>query len=89
MLPVADAGKSSVLGTPGKRRRSDRLLFCGELTPAYALLLSGALTHSSRNGERKMKLKNLALILLGTLFAFSTLTGCPPTSDDDDSAMES
>ena len=32
-----------------------------------------------------MKIKNLALILLGALFAFSTLTGCP-TADDDDSA---
>jgi hypothetical protein len=33
-----------------------------------------------------MKIKNLALILLGALFAFSTLTGCPADPDDDDSA---
>ncbi len=33
-----------------------------------------------------MTLKKLALILLGTLFAFSTLTGCPPEGDDDDTA---
>ena len=32
-----------------------------------------------------MKLKKFALILLGALFAFSTLTGCPPSTDDDDS----
>ncbi len=31
-----------------------------------------------------MKLKKFALILLGALFAFSTLTGCPTTADDDD-----
>jgi hypothetical protein len=45
-----------------------------------------AVNHSSRNWEKeKMKIKNLALILLGALFAFSTLTGCP-AADDDDSA---
>ena len=38
------------------------------------------------HGDRNMKIKNLALILLGALFAFSTLTGCPADPDDDDSA---
>ena len=44
----------------------------------------GATNRSSRKGKRQMK--KFTLMLLGMLFAFSTLTGCPPAADDDDSA---